>query len=81
MDMEGTKKIIMMASASICYHCKFLDHHLSAKNPFRAKKIWTDLTEDMSGCARIAYPWDKNDTPAFTGIPPHVALLAHMHWK
>ena len=80
-DMERTKKMIMMAFASICYHRKFLDHHLSAKNPFRAKKIWTDLTEDMSGYARIAYPWDKtDDTPAFTGIPPHVTLLADMHF-
>lgn len=76
-DMERTRKMILMVFASMCFHHKYLNENLHSRNPLRTSTIWKDLTPEVRSHARIAYPWDKTlETPAFTGIPPHVSLLA-----
>ena len=78
-DMERTKKMMMMAFASVCFHRSYLDEHLHPQNPFRFTPMWQDLKPEVFSYARIAYPWDKtSETPAYTGIPPHVSLLAEI---
>ena len=76
-NMERTRKMIVMAFAAVCYHSKYIDKHMHPRNPFRATTIWKDLQPEITSYARITYPWDQtSDTPSFTGIPPHVTLLA-----
>ena len=76
-DMEQTSKMILMAFASVCFHYKYLNDNLHPQNLFRISTIWKDLQPQVRSHARIAYPWNKTlEAPAFTGIPPHVSLLA-----
>ena len=76
-NVERTRKMIVMAFAAVCYHSKYIDENMHPRNPFRATTIWKDLQPEITSYARIAYPWDQtSDTPSFTGIPPHVTLLA-----
>ena len=78
-DMERTKKMMMMAFASVCFHHSYLNEHLHPQNPFCFTPMWQDLKPDVFSYARIAYPWNKtSETPAYTGIPPHVSLLAEI---
>ena len=66
-----------MAFASVCFHYKYLNDNLHPRNHFRISTIWKDLQPQVRLHARIAYPWNKGlETPAFTGIPHHVSLLA-----
>ena len=76
-DTERTQKMILIVFASVCFHYKNLNDNLHPRNPFRISTIWKDLQPQVRSHARIAYPQNKTlETPAFTGIPPHVSLLA-----
>ena len=44
---------------------------------FQNATIWKDLQQQVRSHARIEYPRNKTlATSAFTGIPPHVSILA-----
>ncbi len=44
-----------------------------------ASPFFTQIPADILPLAVVKYPWNKTeDTPNFTGIPPHVSLLAEM---
>jgi len=74
-----TKKMIIMAYASICFHYDYLKTHMSSKCPFRASPFFRDCPTGIRTYAKVVYRWNKtDDTPLFTGIPPHVVLLAEM---
>ena len=69
--------MIFMTFASVCFHYKYLNDNLHPRNPFKISIIWKYLQPQVRSHARIAYPWNKTlETPAYTGIPPHVSLLA-----
>ena len=75
--MEQTRKMILMAFASVCFHYKYLNDNSHPRNPYRISTMWKDIHPQVRSHARIAYPWNKTlETPEFTGIPPHVSLLA-----
>ena len=77
--IQRTRKMILMAFASVCFQYKYLNDNLHHRNPFRISTIWKDLQPQVRSHARIAYPWNKTlETPAFTGIPPHVSLFAYI---
>ena len=76
-EMERTRKMILVAFTSVCLHYKYLNDNLHPRNPFRISTIWKDIQPQVRSHARIAYPWNKTlETPEFTGIPPHVSLIA-----
>ena len=76
-EMECTRKMLVMAFASVCFHFEYLNENLHALNPFRTSTIWKDLQPSIRAHTRVAYPWNKTSkTPTFAGIPPHVTLLA-----
>ena len=78
-DMERTQKMILMAFASVCFHYKYLNDNLHPQNPFRISTIGKDIQPQVRSHARIVYPWNKTlETPAFTGILPHVSLLSEI---
>ena len=65
--------------ASICYHYDYLCDHLHQNCPFRRSPFFVDLPDSFRRLVRTAYPWTSTSyTPKFTGIPPHVSLLAAM---
>ncbi len=44
-----------------------------------ASPLFTQIPADILPLAVAKYPWNKKEnTPNFTGIPPHVSLLAEM---
>ena len=50
---------------------------LHEKCPWRTSPIFRDIPSDIMLLALIACPWNSTeDTPEFTGIPPHVILVS-----
>lgn len=75
----NTFHLAMQCFASICYHHEFLSKKLHPTSSFHSCSMFKDIPLEIKKLVRIAYPWDKTeDTPRFTGIPPHVTLLAQM---
>lgn len=79
----GASTFLMMKSllAAICYHYDHLATNLDARNKLRSSPIFIVISQSKSlrDCATVKYPWNKDaQTPIFTGIPPHVMLLAEM---
>jgi hypothetical protein len=74
-----TFNLAMQCFASICYHYDFLSDKLHPKSSFHSCSMFKDIPLEIKKVVRVAYPWDRTeDTPRFTGIPPHVTLLAQM---
>ena len=41
--------------------------------------MFRDIPSEILSLAAVKFPWNKTaDTPKFTGIPPHVMMLAEM---
>jgi len=71
--------IFLSYFASVCYHSTFLKERLRRTNRLHASPFFTHIPADILPLAVVKYPWNKTeDTPNFTGIPPHVSLLAEM---
>ncbi len=52
------------------------------KNKLIASLFFTQTPAKIQQLATIKFPWNKiQDTPNFTGIPPHVTLLSEMQGK
>ena len=63
--------------AAICKHYQYLDSTLHPSSTFRESPFFKNVPLSIRNAAKIAYPWNKtDDTPSFTGIPPHVTILA-----
>jgi len=71
--------IFRFCFVSICFHADFLSKHIPIKNRPHASPFSTQIPVEIQQLATIKFPWNKTrDTPNFTGIPPHVALLSGM---
>lgn len=47
--------------------------------PLQTSVVYRDMPQSVLDLVRVAYPWDKTeDTPQFTGIPPHILILAEL---
>ncbi len=69
--------IFRFCFVSICFHADFLSKHIPIKNRPHASPFSTQIPVEIQQLATIKFPWNKTqDTPNFTGIPPHVALLS-----
>ena len=54
--------------ASLCFHYDFLDRELHSMNKLRGSPMFIE-----------SFPWNKSRcTPVFTGVPPHVLLMASL---
>ena len=74
-----TRYLATQLFASICYHHDFLNENLHQQSPFRASPFFSQIPLSLRSIVRVAYPWDyTEDSPTFTGIPPHVTLLSQM---
>lgn len=64
--------------ASICFHYDFLKENLHCTSKLRGSPLFIAASQlKIRKLAVIRFPWNKTgDTPLFTGIPPHVLLMA-----
>ena len=47
--------------------------------PLQSSAIYRDMPQSVREVVRVAYPWNKTeDTPPFTGVPPHILILAEL---
>lgn len=74
---KATLNLARVLLATICYHHEYLKTTLSRSSLFRASTIFRNVPDNLLTHARVAFPWTQTTyTPLFTGIPPHVLLLA-----
>ena len=65
--------------ASLCYHYDFLVGILPKRNKLQASPFFTNLPNYAREAAAVRFPWNKTAaTPTFTGLPPHVCILAQL---
>ena len=72
----GKYAVHALTMAVIAYHRDYLDDHVHPNNILRHSSVWNDdiLFQDK---VVIKYPWEATeDTPAITGLPPDIVLLA-----
>ena len=68
-----------MAFATLCYHSEHLKKEMHEGCPLQTSVVYRDMPQSVLDLVRVAYPWDKTeDTPQFTGIPPHILILAEL---
>ena len=73
------KHLAKMLFASVCHHYKYLDENLHTNCLFRNSSFFKNIPQSILSCARTAFPWTAtDDTPYFSGIPPHVIQLAEI---
>ena len=66
----------MCCFAKISFHHKELKSMLHEQCPLCASPIFRDIPSDVMPLARIDHLWNiTEDTPEFTGIPPHILLM------
>ena len=66
--------------ASLCFHYQFLKENLHPTDRLHQSPIFQQITQRHCEIARVAYPWTATDeTPEFTGLPPHTVILAKMN--
>ena len=74
---KATLNLARILLASVCYHHEYLKFTLAQLSSFRASNMFRNLPDSLLKHARIAFPWTATKyTPHFTGIPPHVILMA-----
>ncbi len=64
---------------SLCYHFNFLVEVLPKQNKLQAAPFFMHIPNYAQEAATVRYPWNKTaSTPTFTGLPPHVSILAQI---
>ena len=71
-------QIFYFCFASICFHFDFLKEVLHEKNKLCASHFFTHIPVEMKAAATVKYLWNWTETmPTFTGLPPHITILAN----
>ena len=71
--------LVLFLFAALCYHYKDLDECLAPTNQLRVAPLFIAAEPEIRQFATVKYHWSKtDDTPIFTGVPPHVLLLSEM---
>jgi hypothetical protein len=64
------------------YHYPHLNNQLHVRNQLRGSAIFQNIATHynrLKEMVQVKYPWNKTRfTPNFTGIPPHVSLMAEV---
>jgi hypothetical protein len=74
---KATLNLARVLLATVCYHHQYLKATLSQSSLFRASTMFRNIPDNLFKYARVKFPWTQTRyTPLFTGLPPHVLLLA-----
>ncbi len=69
--------LLYFCFASLCYHFDFLVRTLPRRSKLQASPFFTNIPNYAREAATVRFPWNKTAlTPSFTGMPPHVSMLA-----
>jgi hypothetical protein len=69
--------IFYFCFASLCYHFDYLVQVLHPKNKLQALHFFNNIPNYAKDTATVKYSWSKTAvTPTFTGLPPHITILA-----
>jgi len=72
-------QLLYFCFASLCYHFEYLVQVLHKQNKLQASPFFTHIPNFAREAATVQFPWSKTDcTPSFTGLPPHVSILAQI---
>jgi hypothetical protein len=64
---------------SLCYHDDFLVGILPKRNKLQASPFLINIPNYARDAAAVWFPWNKTASmPTFTGLPPHVCILAQL---
>jgi hypothetical protein len=64
--------------ALLCYHFDYLAKVLHPKNKLQALHFFNNIPNYARDAATVKYSWSKTAaTPTFTGLPPHITILAN----
>jgi len=75
----GVYQIFQYCFASLCYHYEFLTSTLHRRSKLQASPFFSAMPQYAKNAATTKFPWEKTAaTPTFTGIPPHISLLAQV---
>ena len=72
--------ILSILGCLFIFHFDFLNTHLHPSCKLRASPLFTSIPQSIRDAVVIRYPWDKAtaNTPAFSGLPPHIVLMSQM---
>ncbi len=69
--------LLYFCFASLCYHFNFLVRTLPSRSKLQASLFFTNIPNYAREAATVRFPWTKTAlAPSFTGMPPHVSMLA-----
>ena len=72
-------QMLYFCYASLCYHFDFLVQVLPKQSKLQASHFFTHMPNYARQAATVRMPWKKTaNTPAFTGMPPHVSILSQL---
>ena len=72
-------QVLYYCFASLCYHFDFLVKITPRQSKLQATPFFTNIPNYAREAAVVKFPWNKTaSTPSFTGLPPHVCILAQL---
>jgi len=72
-------QVLYFCFASLCYHFDYLVCVTPRRSKLQASPFFTNIPNYAKEAAVVKFPWTKTaSTPSFTGLPPHVCLLAQL---
>jgi hypothetical protein len=70
-------RVFYFCFASLCYHRDFVAANLHQRSKLQASPFFNAMPNYVKDAAAVKYPWTSTETtPTFTGLPPHVVILA-----
>jgi len=71
--------VLYFCFASLCYHFDYLVEITPGRSKLQAPPFFTNIPNYAREAAVVKFPWTKTaSTPSFTGLPPHVCILAQL---
>jgi hypothetical protein len=72
-------QVLYFCFASLCYHFDYLVGITPRRSKLQASPFFTNIPNYAREAAVVKFPWTKTaSTPSFTGLPPHVCILAQL---
>ncbi len=72
-------QLLYFCFTSLCYHFNFLVEVLPKQNKLQALPFFMHIPNYAREAATVWYPWNKTASmPSFTGLLPHVSILAQI---
>ena len=70
-------RVFNFCYASLCYHREYLERNLHQSSKLQVSPFYNTIPNFVIDAAVVKLPWTKTEaTPVFTGLPPHVVILA-----